>query len=50
MQLIAYTIYLSTGFTVTVLVGKHLYTNGYHLIMDLFSNDRALRCAFRIKS
>jgi hypothetical protein len=39
-NIIAYIVYLTVTVITTVFVGKHLHKNGYHLIFDLFENER----------
>lgn len=38
-NLITYSIYLTVGAIVILLVGKNLHTNGYYLILNLFDNE-----------
>lgn len=38
--IITYTIYLSIGTLITVVVGRDLYLNGFHLILNLFDDEQ----------
>lgn len=40
LNIIAYCIYLIICVSITAIVGSNLHKNGYHLILDLFENEK----------